>query len=90
MVAERRGDANRPSLWAEQLPLAVVGGQGPHPLSLNYPPGSRVFEGGQTQSGRNHVVEQRKSAPGPFRRGCGDETWSAVTNMYGETRRADS
>jgi hypothetical protein len=33
---------------------------------------------------------QKKSAPGPCRRGCGDETWSAVIRFYDGHPSADS
>ena len=33
---------------------------------------------------------QRESAPGPCRRGCGDETWSAVIRLYDGHPSADS
>lgn len=66
MMTRGKGDADRTSLWAEQPPLAVVGGQGPHPHALNYVPRSRILKGGHAQSGRNHVVQQRKGAPGLF------------------------
>ena len=36
------------------------------------------------------VSAKRKSAPGLFRRGCGDETWSAVINIYAGTLLAVS
>ncbi len=34
-----------PSLWVEQPPLAVVGGQEPHPHILNYAPESGIVKG---------------------------------------------